>query len=46
MPSIAGTAAGSVRRPLETHYSTPADLFLALVTGVLSSRKGLGSGVI
>jgi len=44
MPLIAIAATGCVRRPLETHCSTPADLFLALVTGALSGRRGLGSG--
>ena len=44
MPSITIAATGYVRRPLETHCSTPADLFLALVTGALSGRRGLGSG--
>ncbi|OAQ75001.1 hypothetical protein VFPBJ_10295 [Purpureocillium lilacinum] len=44
MPSVA--AAGYVRRPLEWHCSTPAGLFLALVTGALSGCTGLGSGVV
>ena len=44
MPLIAIAATGCVRRPLETHCSTPEDLFLALVTGALSSRRDLGSG--
>ncbi|OAQ79101.1 hypothetical protein VFPBJ_07222 [Purpureocillium lilacinum] len=44
MPLVA--AAGYVRRRLEWHCSTPAGLFLALVTGALSGCTGLGSGVV